>query len=85
MYELLLVFKAKAESMPKVGVRVGSTDLSGEGPAWAPAEQEATGLCSSLSLLAQPQALLGAASSRLSGAGRLACGSPDSERERGIG
>lgn len=73
MYELLLVFKAKAESMPKVGVRAGSTGLSGESPAWAPAEQEATGLCSSLSLLAQPQALLGSCEQPLvrGGASRL--------------
>lgn len=57
-YSLLLVCKAKAESKPEVGVRVGSTEPSGEGPACAPAEQEAAGLWSSLSLLAQPQAVL---------------------------
>lgn len=40
-------------------MRVGSPESSGEGLACAPAEQEATGRWSSLSLLAQPQAVLG--------------------------
>lgn len=40
-------------------MRVGSTEPPGEGPVCSLAEQEAAGPWSSLSLLAEPQAVLG--------------------------